>query len=65
VTEKRTRTTFRQDKRRKHHHWVVTLFYGDGQKFERVYISPENARRFAKRQLKSPIVIKATMRRLS
>lgn len=65
MIEKRTRTTFRRDKHRKHHHWVVTLFYGDGEKFKRVYTSLAKARRFAKRQLKSPIVVKATVKRLS
>lgn len=44
---------------------MVTLFYGDGEKFDRDYTNLEKARRFAQRQLKSPIVVKAMVRRLS
>ncbi len=50
---------FRSDKRRKHRHWQVTVYYHDGEKFARVYIDRERAERFAERQKKSP-VIKAT-----
>lgn len=50
---------FRRDKRRKHRHWQVTVYYHDGEKFARVYIDRERAERFAERQKKSP-VIKAT-----
>jgi hypothetical protein len=42
--------------RRKHHNWRVTVDYGDGETFARVYIDLERARRFAERQKKSPIV---------
>ena len=59
MPEKQKRETFRNDKRRKHHHWVATLFYADGGKFERVYLDREKARRFAERQKKSPLVLKA------
>jgi hypothetical protein len=45
-----------RDKRRKHRHWQVTVFYHDGQKFARVYIDRERAVRFAIRQKKSPII---------
>jgi hypothetical protein len=62
---KRNRSALEQDRRRKHHHWAVTLFYADGGKFERVYISQEKATRFAERQRKSPIVQKARVRQLS
>ncbi|MGD0543571.1 MAG: hypothetical protein ABSB65_04095 [Candidatus Acidiferrales bacterium] len=48
-----------QDKRRKHQHWQVTVFYHDGERFARVYIDRDRAQRFAARQKKSPIV-KAT-----
>jgi hypothetical protein len=48
-----------QDKRRKHRHWQVTVYYHDGEKFARVYIDRDRAVRFAERQKKSPIV-KAT-----
>jgi hypothetical protein len=50
---------FHQDRRRKHRHWQVTVFYHDGEKFARVYIDRERAERFAERQKKSPVV-KAT-----
>jgi hypothetical protein len=48
-----------RDRRRKHHHWQVTVYYHDGEKFARVYIDRERAERFARRQKKSPVV-KAT-----
>jgi hypothetical protein len=49
----------RGDRRRKHRHWQVTVYYHDGEKFARVYIDRERAERFADRQKKSPVV-KAT-----
>jgi hypothetical protein len=49
----------RGDRRRKHRHWQVTVYYHDGEKFARVYIDRERAQRFAERQKKSPVV-KAT-----
>ena len=48
-----------RDKRRKHHHWQVTVYYADGEKFARVYIDRDRAQKFAERQKKSPVV-KAT-----
>jgi hypothetical protein len=50
---------FQRDRRRKHRHWQVTVYYHDGEKFARVYIDRERAERFADRQKKSPVV-KAT-----
>jgi hypothetical protein len=52
----RRRSRFRTDKRRKHRHWQVTVYYLDGEKFARVYIDRERAARFAERQKKSPVV---------
>jgi len=49
----------RRDRRRKHRHWQVTVYYHDGEKFARVYIDRERAEHFAKRQKRSPVV-KAT-----
>jgi hypothetical protein len=46
----------RRDKRRKHRHWQVTIYYKDGEKFARVYIDRERATRFAERQRRSPVV---------
>ncbi|MGB0034142.1 MAG: hypothetical protein WBP79_01555 [Candidatus Acidiferrales bacterium] len=48
-----------RDRRRKHRHWQVTVYYHDGEKFARVYIDRDRASRFAERQKKSPVV-KAT-----
>ena len=45
-----------RDKRRKHHHWQVTVFYRDGEKFARVYIDRQKAEGFAERQKRSPVV---------
>jgi hypothetical protein len=52
----RKRTSFRKDARRKHHHWQVTLFYKDGERFVRVYTVHAKADNFAERQRKSPVV---------
>jgi hypothetical protein len=46
----------RTDRRRKHRHWQVTVYYHDGQKFARVYVDRARAEAFAVRQKKSPIV---------
>ena len=45
-----------KDRRRKHKHWQVTIYYRDGERFARVYIDRERATRFAERQKKSPVV---------
>lgn len=50
---------YHRDRRRRHRHWQVTVYYHDGEKFARVYIDRERASRFAERQKKSPVV-KAT-----
>lgn len=50
------RPRVKRDRRRKHKHWQVTVFYHDGEKFARVYIDRERAERFAERQKKSPVV---------
>jgi hypothetical protein len=56
---KRKSSRLHEDRRRRHRHWQVTVYYHDGEKFARVYIDRERATRFAERQKKSPIV-KAT-----
>jgi hypothetical protein len=53
---KRKRTSIEDDRRRKHRHWQVTVYYHDGEKFARVYIDRERAQSFADRQKRSPIV---------
>jgi len=62
---KRKVTNYRKDRRRKHHHWVVTLTYSDGERFARVYIDRKKAEKFAERQKKPPLVKKTRIRRLS
>lgn len=52
----RKRTKLGKDRRRKHRHWQVTVFYKDGERFARVYTDREKATRFAERQRKSPVV---------
>jgi hypothetical protein len=58
-------TTFGKDKRRKHHHWQVTLFYKDGDRFARTYADHEKAANFAEQQKKSPVVKMARVTQLS
>ena len=57
-TKKTLKKTSRmsRDRRRKHHHWQVTVYYADGEKFARVYIDRDRAQKFAERQKKSPVV---------
>jgi NurA-like 5'-3' nuclease len=55
----RKKSKYGQDKRRKHRHWQVTVYYHDGEKFARVYTNRARAASFAERQKKSPVV-KAT-----
>lgn len=56
---RKQRSAFGKDRRRKHHHWQVTVYYRDGEKFARVYTDRVKAASFAERQKKSPVV-KAT-----
>jgi hypothetical protein len=50
------RTKLGTDRRRKHRHWQVTVFYKDGERFARVYTDKLKASKFAERQRKSPVV---------
>jgi hypothetical protein len=54
--KRRKRSQFGKDKRRRHRHWQVTVFYDDGERFARVYIDKEKANKFAERQKRSPVV---------
>jgi hypothetical protein len=56
LKETKKRTAFGKDRRRKHRHWQVTVYYRDGRKFARVYTNREKAAGFAQRQKKSPVV---------
>ena len=58
-------TNFSTDKRRKHRHWLVTVFYADGERFGRVYTDRDKASHFAERQKKSPVVKSARVTQLS
>lgn len=58
-TKRKKSSRLHRDRRRKHRHWQVTVYYHDGERFGRVYIDRDRAERFANRQKKSPIV-KAT-----
>jgi plasmid stabilization system protein ParE len=53
---RRGKSRLGKDKRRKHRHWQVTVYYRDGEKFARVYIDRVKAQGFAERQKKSPVV---------
>ncbi|GAC1661905.1 MAG: hypothetical protein NVS9B4_14850 [Candidatus Acidiferrum sp.] len=64
-TPKRKSTAFGKDRRRKHHHWLVTVFYADGEKFGRVYTDKDRATQFADRQKRSPVVKSARITQVS
>jgi hypothetical protein len=56
---------FNRDKRRKYHHFLVTVTYLDSQRFGRVYTNSEEAEAFVARQRKSPAVMTVTIQRLN
>ena len=62
---KRDKTSFGKDRRRKHHHWLVSVYYADGEKFGRVYTDKGKADRFAERQRRSPVVKTARVTQVS
>jgi hypothetical protein len=53
------------DKRRKHHHWLVTVVYVDAETFGSVYTDAEKAKEFAARQRKSPVVQNVQVKQIS
>lgn len=57
--------SFSRDRRRKHHHWLVTVYYADGETFGRVYTDKDKATRFAERQRRSPVVKSARITQVS
>jgi len=63
--KKRKRTKLGKDRRRKHKHWQVTVFYKDGERFARVYTDRVKATKFAERQRKSPVVKTARVLQIS
>ena len=65
AAKKRKRTALGKDKRRKHKHWQVTVFYKDGERFARVYTDQIKATKFAERQRKSPVVKSARVLQVS
>jgi hypothetical protein len=62
---KKEKTSFGKDRRRKHHHFLVTVAYADGEKFGRVYTDKDKATRFADRQRRSPVVKSARVSQVS
>jgi hypothetical protein len=62
---RKEKTNFGKDKRRKHHHFLVTVYYADGEKFGRVYTDKDKADRFADRQKRSPVVKSARVTMVS
>jgi hypothetical protein len=63
--KKRKLTSFRKDRRRKHHHFEAKIFYEDGEVFARRYTNREKANKFAERQRKSPVVKMARVTQIS
>jgi hypothetical protein len=61
----RAKADFEKDRRRKHHHYLVTVHYEDGEKFGRVYTDKDKASRFAERQRRSPVVKAARISQVS
>jgi hypothetical protein len=61
----RGKTSLEKDLRRKHHHYLVSVFYADGEKFGRVYTDKDKADRFAERQRRSPVVKSARITQVS
>ncbi len=61
----RGKTSFDKDRRRKHHHFLVSVYYADGEKFGRVYTDKDKATRFAERQRRSPVVKSARITQVS
>jgi hypothetical protein len=58
-------TPFKKDERWKYHHWQVTLFYTDGERFARTYTVQAKADGFAERQRKFPVVKMARVTKVS
>jgi len=56
MNARRERTKVGRDKRRKHRHWLATIFYRDGERFARTYTDHKKAIAFAERLRKSPVV---------
>jgi hypothetical protein len=46
------------DRRRKHEHWQAVITYKSGGQFARTYLSKEKAEAFARRSMRSPVVIR-------
>jgi len=59
------KSEFGKDRRRRHHHFLVTVSYADGEAFGRVYTDKEKANKFADRQRRSPIVKSARVTQVS
>ena len=47
-----------RDQRRKHEHWQAVITYKSGGQFARTYLSREKAEAFARRSMRSPVVVR-------
>jgi hypothetical protein len=56
---------YKKDRRRKHHHCLVTVTYTDQEAFGRVDLDRERADQFAARRKRSPVVLKTRIRQVS
>jgi hypothetical protein len=56
---------FDGDGRRKHHHFLVSVFYADSETFGRVYTDKDRAEKLAACQKKSPVVQRVQVKLLS
>ena len=54
-----------RDQRRKHEHWQAVITYKSGGQFARTYLSKAKAEAFAKRSMRSPVVVRAGVFRIS
>lgn len=54
-----------RDRRRKHRHFKVTVYYHNEETFARTYIEEARAHAFADRQKRSPIVKNAIVREVN
>jgi hypothetical protein len=62
--KKKNPPSFSTDRRRKHRHWQVVVYYRDAEKFARIYTDRGRAMRFAERQKRSPVVRSARVRQV-
>lgn len=62
---KHTVVTPWRDRRRKHRHWEVSVYYHDGKRFARIYTDRRRAESFARRERRSPVVRSVRIREVN